>query len=119
HRYDVLAGYAKSLTQAYAEEKRRLGRALARVSHRELRRPMLSEPTALNAADRARLEALLASSKVLATAYELRQKLSAVWARSTASREQLVKQLEEWCAQAEASGIAALREFSLKLRRYA
>jgi stearoyl-CoA desaturase (delta-9 desaturase) len=119
HRYEVLARYAGSLGRAYAAEKRRLGAALARVSRGEFRRLMLAEHAALNAADRARLEALLAGSKALATAYELRQELSAVWARSNASREQLVKQLEDWCARAEASGVAALQEFSLRLRCYA
>jgi stearoyl-CoA desaturase (delta-9 desaturase) len=119
HRYDVLARYARSLGRAYAAEKRRLGKALARVSRRELRRLMLADRALLNTPDRSRLDALLAGSKALATAYELRQELSAVWARSTASREQLVKQLEDWCARAEASGVAALQEFSLRLRRYA
>jgi len=119
HRYDVLAGYAKSLTRAYAEEKRRLGDALARVSRAELKRLMLAEPAALAPVERRRLDGLLAQSKVLANAYALRQELSAVWARSNASREQLVTQLDEWCARAEASGIAALQEFSLTLRRYA
>jgi stearoyl-CoA desaturase (delta-9 desaturase) len=119
HRYDVLTRYARSLGRAYAAEKRRLGKALARVSHSELRRLMLSDPAELTPSDRARLDALLSDSKALATAYELRQELSTVWARSNASREQLVKQLEDWCARAEASGIAALQEFSLRLRSYA
>jgi stearoyl-CoA desaturase (delta-9 desaturase) len=32
------------------------------------------------------------------------------------SAEQLVADLQAWCRKAEDSGIAALREFSLKLR---
>ena len=35
-----------------------------------------------------------------------------------ASKEQLVKQLEDWCRRAEQSGVGALREFALTLRRY-
>ncbi len=38
---------------------------------------------------------------------------------STASSEQLVRQLQDWCQRAEASGIEALSQFSVKLRRYA
>jgi stearoyl-CoA desaturase (delta-9 desaturase) len=49
----------------------------------------------------------------------MRQELSALWARSTASKEQLLQQLEDWCHRAEASGIASLREFSRTLRGYA
>jgi stearoyl-CoA desaturase (delta-9 desaturase) len=49
----------------------------------------------------------------------MRQELTALWQRSTASKEQLVRQLEDWCHRAEKSGIASLQEFSRKLRRYA
>ena len=49
----------------------------------------------------------------------MRDELAGMWARSTASKEQLVHRLEDWCQRAEASGIAALKEFSLRLRCYA
>ena len=49
----------------------------------------------------------------------MRKELAAVWERSNASREQLLKQLQEWCHRAEASGIRQLEEFSLRLRCYA
>ena len=49
----------------------------------------------------------------------MRSELAAVWERSSASREQLVSQLQDWCRRAEESGIAPLREFSIRLRCYA
>jgi stearoyl-CoA desaturase (delta-9 desaturase) len=61
---------------------------------------------------------VLSNSAILATIYSMRQELTAVWHRSTASKEQLVSQLEDWCRRAEASGIDALGEFSARLRRY-
>jgi len=36
-----------------------------------------------------------------------------------ATREQLLHQLQEWCKRAEESGIHALQEFAVRLRRYA
>jgi stearoyl-CoA desaturase (delta-9 desaturase) len=56
---------------------------------------------------------------VLNTVYTMRQELSALWQRSSASKEQLVSHLEDWCRRAEASGIAALQDFSRQLRCYA
>jgi stearoyl-CoA desaturase (delta-9 desaturase) len=41
-----------------------------------------------------------------------------LWSRSAATQEQLVRQLEDWCQSAEASGISGLRDFSHKLRCY-
>jgi len=51
--------------------------------------------------------------------HEMRVELGAIWERSHSSREQLLQQLQDWCSRAEASGIKALREFSLRLRSYA
>jgi stearoyl-CoA desaturase (delta-9 desaturase) len=48
----------------------------------------------------------------------MRHELSELWARSSASRAQLLKQLQDWCHKAENSGVVPLAEFSLRLRRY-
>jgi stearoyl-CoA desaturase (delta-9 desaturase) len=63
-------------------------------------------------------EQVFKASKVLATVYTMRDELTALWQRSTASKEQLVHQLEDWCRRAEASGIGALQAFSRRLRSY-
>jgi stearoyl-CoA desaturase (delta-9 desaturase) len=49
----------------------------------------------------------------------MRHELAALWNRSSATREQLVAQLQDWCHRAEASGIGPLRDFSMRLRSYA
>jgi stearoyl-CoA desaturase (delta-9 desaturase) len=49
----------------------------------------------------------------------MRQELTELWQRSSASTDQLVCWLENWCARAEQSNIVALQEFSRQLRRYA
>lgn len=56
---------------------------------------------------------------MLQTIYSMRQELSRLWERSNLTKEQLLKELQDWCARAEASGIAQLREFSLRLRAVA
>ena len=48
-----------------------------------------------------------------------RAELAATWERSNASREQLVAHLADWCSRAEASGVRALQELALRMRRYA
>ena len=68
---------------------------------------------------RERLESLLGESRALKTAYSMRQELAAVWERSNASGEQLVKALQDWCERAESSGVRQLRELSMRLRSYA
>ncbi|HJY08092.1 MAG TPA: fatty acid desaturase [Bryobacteraceae bacterium] len=117
HRYDVWAKYAKSLKTTYAQEVSKFA-----GEHPQLwrvRRWLVRDEKKLGAQQRAKLAAVLAKSQALETAYSMRRELAALWDRSTASSEQLLKQLQDWCSRAEASGIAPLREFSLRLRCYA
>ena len=46
----------------------------------------------------------------------MREELRQMWLTTSASREQLAADLQGWCHRAEESGIAALSEFSRKLR---
>jgi len=62
---------------------------------------------------------VLPKSRALQIMVAMRRELAALWGRSTASREQLVRQLQDWCRRAEASGIDPLVEFSQRLRCYA
>jgi stearoyl-CoA desaturase (delta-9 desaturase) len=50
---------------------------------------------------------------------QMRRELSSIWERSTASSEQLLKDLQDWCNRAQQSGNARLEEFSARLRSYA
>jgi stearoyl-CoA desaturase (delta-9 desaturase) len=120
HRYDVLAKYAKSLRMTYAEEMKKLRRFApqdARVL-RGLKRRLHRDENTLLDAERLKLAEALKKSGTLHTVYSMRAELAALWARSSASREQLVRQLQDWCHRAEASGVRPLVEFSERLRRY-
>ncbi len=119
HRYDVLAKYAKSVKQLCAEELKRLREQYSTFDLTAVKRFLTRGQTEIKAEDRVYLEVLTTRSSVLKTVFGMREELTAIWARSSASREHLVKQLEDWCQRAEASGITPLREFSLRLRRYA
>jgi stearoyl-CoA desaturase (delta-9 desaturase) len=116
HRYDVLASYAKSMKQVYREE---LGRLHDRAQFVGLKRWLAVDAKQLPGELRGKLDAMLAQSHPLATLYVMRDELAAVWNRTNASREQLVKDLQDWCQRAEASGIRQLRDISLRVRSYA
>lgn len=121
NRYDVMAKYAKTVRRAWRDEighladKAKLEAKFLKSSKKLLQR----EPAKLEAPQRQQLMELFAHSKALQTMHEMRVELGAIWERSNSSREQLLQQLQDWCARAEASGIKALQEFSLRLRSYA
>jgi stearoyl-CoA desaturase (delta-9 desaturase) len=118
HRYDVVQRFARTLKTTLAEELDRLKSRGHAVEGRVFKRWLHRDASNLEAHERARLEEVLSTSKVLATVYAMRQELPALWVRSTASKEQLLQQLEDWCKRAEKSGIAQLAAFSQTLRRY-
>ena len=121
NRYDVLAKYAQSLKHALAEEIGKLRKTSpADASALETLEPWLDrDEKMLRESERTRLAEVLPKSSVLHTMVAMRHELAAVWRRSTATREQLVRQLQDWCRRAEASGIRPLMEFSQHLRSYA
>jgi stearoyl-CoA desaturase (delta-9 desaturase) len=61
----------------------------------------------------------LQHSPKLAKLVLMREELRQLWTRTNVSADQLVHDLQAWCKKAEESGIAALQEFSLKLRAVA
>ena len=121
HRYEVLASYAKSLKRIYAEEVGKLkqlspGDAAILV---RFKRWLMRDHQWMSESIRTSFASALSKSTPLATTYYMRQELAGLWQRSSESREQLVKRLEDWCRSAEQSGITPLVEFSHRLRRYA
>jgi stearoyl-CoA desaturase (delta-9 desaturase) len=121
NRYDVLAQYAKSLKAIYMKELSRLRQVAPREALllQEIERSLSSDERILREAERAKLEEALPKSRTLQMMVSMRRDLAVLWERSAATREQLVKQLQDWCRSAEASGIRPLAEFSRRLRSYA
>ena len=119
HRYEIIANYAKTLRGTCAAELHALRARAVSVDRATLKRWLHLDAGTLPTTERARLDEVLSKSSVLHTVYTMRQELAAVWQRSSASKEQLISHLEDWCRRAEASGIAALQDFSRQLRCYA
>lgn len=80
------------------------------------KRLMVREPRLLDDAARDRLDRALEQSQALKTVYGMKQKLADIWQRSATTQEQLIHALQEWCHEAEATGIQALRNFAAKVR---
>jgi stearoyl-CoA desaturase (delta-9 desaturase) len=122
NRYTIAAAYARQFKATVATELDRLRERAPQMPQMQfnpqkaMKRWLKQDRKDTPEQERARLDALLAESRVLETVYRMRQELTALWERSSVSKEQLLSQLQDWCARAEASGIDALREFSLRLR---
>lgn len=125
NRYAVAARYARELKEVYRTE---IDKLLANAHLPEFKGLNASKKMKIwlkqdakdtPVAEREKLAVLLEKSAVLNTVYTMRQELSRLWERSTLSADELVKELQDWCARAEASGIEALQSFAKTLRRAA
>ncbi|MFZ5523706.1 MAG: DesA family fatty acid desaturase [Pseudomonadota bacterium] len=122
NRYEVLAKYAKLLQRTYHEEIAQLKQRMPDLGKLDIKRVkhwLDIEVAELSEREKLKLGLVIQTCQKLNTAYTLRQDLVAIWHRSTATKEQMVKDLEDWCHRAEASGIEALQKFSKRLRWYA
>ena len=117
-RFQLMARYANTvLARVHAEEMRRLEgreRGLLRAAKRLLAR----EESTLTGEARRRLEQALGQSQALSTVYQYKQQLQSLWEERSASQERLVQALQQWCRDAEASGIRSLQEFARTLPSY-
>ncbi len=120
HRYDLMAAYGRSLARTCAEEVARL-RAVqpAQASLIQAAQHWLPQDASRwSAQDRISAGEVFAASAALKKLVEMRAELVSTWERSNASAEQLLAHLQDWCGRAESSGVAALQELALRLRRY-
>lgn len=116
-RLHVMESYARKVVKpVYAREVKvttehrktlqQAGRDLIKVDH------------LLDEAGRLRVAAALSASETLNTVYELQNELQAIWQRAGASQEALLQALQDWCKEAEATGIECLEEFAERLQGY-
>jgi stearoyl-CoA desaturase (delta-9 desaturase) len=117
NRYEVMAGFAREMRAASRRELDSLKARSAdigamKVAHAWLHRDDEKVPAAV----RPQLALARAEHPVLDKMVTMREELRALWSSTNASREQLAIDLQAWCRRAEESGIAALRDFSVKLR---
>ena len=117
HRYEIMAAYAKEMRHAFRDElqamkARSADAAVIKTAQRWLHRDAERVPAAAVPL----LALARAASPVLDKMVLMREELRQMWLSRSHSREQLADDLQAWCHRAEASGIAVLQEFSLRLR---
>ncbi len=117
NRYEVMARFAREMRTAAGHEletlrAKRFDSSALDAARRWLHRDDDKVPAEV----KPQVQQTIAASPVLAKMHTMREELRALWSSTTSSRDQLALDLQAWCKRAEDSGIAALRDFSVKLR---
>lgn len=117
NRYEIMAGYAKDMRRAFKDELEAMKtRSADAAVIKAARRWMHRDAERIPAAAVPHLVMARAASPVLDKMVTMREELRQLWLSRSHTREQLAADLQAWCHKAEASGIAALQDFSMRLR---
>ena len=124
HRYRVMQDYARLVRRTakteFAALKLRAEKGEIELPNfKQLLKDFRADAATLADVQRARLAEAFAHSDALKKLYQMRQDLTALWGRSTESKDQLAVRWQAWRKNAEGSGIAPLRAFSNRLARFA
>ncbi len=117
-RFKVLASYADQVVKPLVEYEYHRADGASRRLYRRARRLLIRDESLVDAQGRAQLSHLMAQSPSLKTIYEFRQRLVQVCAKRSGSSEEALRAFRQWCLDAEASGIAALKDFVEELKSY-
>ena len=119
NRFQVMARYSKKVVIPVLREERRRAGAASKAMLRRVRTLLVRETSLIkDHAQQQQLTEVLANFNSINVVYQFRLRLQAIWAKSTATQKELLEALQEWCRQAEATGIVSLREFVQRLKAY-
>ena len=118
NRVDVMALYGRKVIRPVIQQERQNASDYLNNVYKKARRFMIREDIKLDVSAKAVLQEALSESNTLETVYQYKQKLKEIWARSTENQTKRVAKLQEWCAQAEQTGIKVLEDFAHSLRGY-
>lgn len=119
HRFQAMTDYYRQvMLPAVREEASHAGDSL-RALPSKLRRGLADDGRWLDDDARAKLQAFVARKPKLATLVEFRSRLASVLEERSNDASATLHRLQEWCREAEATGIKTLEDFAARLRGYA
>jgi stearoyl-CoA desaturase (delta-9 desaturase) len=118
NRFEVLSRYTRDVvSRVYREERSRADNAARRML-RGARLLLVRNERLIDEQARRRLETVLAGHQSLEVVYQFGQRLQDLWKQRMADQEKLLEALQQWCREAEETGIAALQEFARSVRGF-
>lgn len=116
NRFQIMAKYSKQvLLPTLSQEAQNLKSAKNSMVGK-LKSLLISEPSLLAPAAKENLQGILSSNQKLSIVYEYRERLQSIWSHTQAKEKELIQSLQQWCKEAEATGVKALEEFSGYIR---
>lgn len=118
NRFQIMSCYSKEvILPVFNEEKCKAGEK-GRKLFAHAKSLLIRETSLIDAENKQRLARLLSERQTLNLVYQFRMKLQDIWYRTSASQKELLEALQEWCSQAELTGILVLMQFADHLKGF-
>jgi stearoyl-CoA desaturase (delta-9 desaturase) len=119
HRFQVMTDYFKGVIAPTLRDEAVHAGASIKALPRALRKALANGGRWLDEHSREHLQEIVKQRPLLSTVCEFRARLAVVLERGNSGAEAMMTSLQEWCHEAEATGIRTLQDFAARLRGYA
>lgn len=116
NRFAVMSDYAKEVIKPVFNQTRSSSKDGLCARTKKL---LIRETCLVDEQGQKLLEKAFDSHTELKVIYDFKQRLQHMWDSTTASQKELLEALQQWCKEAEATGIAALERYAKRLSGYA
>ncbi len=119
NRIQILTTYSKDvILPLFKQEIKQEKPKLLQSKWKSIKNALVRQDIILNELTRQQLEQFLEENRAIRIVYQFRLQLQSIWDRTAANQKELLEALQEWCQEAEATGIQKLQEFVSYLKGY-
>jgi stearoyl-CoA desaturase (delta-9 desaturase) len=119
NRFQVMSFYYKRVIRPILKQEKKI--VLLKSEKKLFQRAgrlLRLQDSLLSPIAKLKLQTLLASREQLRIVYSYRQSLQNIWLKTASSQKELVEALQQWCKQAEESGLDVLQQFARQIKNF-
>ena len=120
NRFHVMSQYYKKVVRPILKHEKSINIRTKQDKKLFQRAGLLlrSSDVLLSPSAKTKLNALLERCEQLREVYNYRQSLQNIWLKTATSQKELIEALQQWCKQAEDSGLEVLQQFAQQIKSY-
>ena len=118
NQVQVMTTYSKAVILPLFRQEKQKALPAERLLLQRVKAALIRADILVDETGRQNLKVVLEKNRALQIVYHFREQLKIIWNRTTATQKELLEALQEWCQQAEETGIQKLQDFSSYLKGY-